>query len=53
MLADNLVTKDQGQWPTEVAIRDVNVRVAHATGNDLDDFFTGSRGNGNLTLFQH
>jgi hypothetical protein len=42
VFTDDLVSEDQRKWTAEVSVRDVNVRVAHATGNDLDDFLSGS-----------
>jgi hypothetical protein len=38
VFADNLVAEHDRERPAEVTIRDVNVRVADATGDDFDDF---------------
>jgi len=35
---DDLVTEHNRKRPTEVTIRDVNVRVADAAGDNFDDF---------------
>jgi hypothetical protein len=37
---DDLVTEHDWKRTAEVSIRDVNVRVADAAGDDLDDFLT-------------
>jgi hypothetical protein len=37
---DDLVTEHDWERPAEVPVRDVNVRVADATGDDFDDFLT-------------
>jgi hypothetical protein len=43
VFTDDLVSEDQRKWTAEVSVRDVNVRVAHTAGDDLDDFLAGSR----------
>jgi hypothetical protein len=39
---DDLVTEHDRERPTEVTIRDVNVRMADAAGDNFDDFLAGT-----------
>jgi hypothetical protein len=40
VLPDDLVTKNKRERPTEVPVKDVNIRVTNSAGDDFDDFFS-------------